>query len=50
MMGQVISNDSESYKYLAESIRKFPNQMQFASMIKDAGFKHVTYENLSGGI
>lgn len=50
LMGQIISNDSESYQYLAESIRKFPNQMEFASLIKDAGFKHVTYENLSGGI
>lgn len=50
LMGKIISNDSESYQYLAESIRKFPNQMEFAAMIKDAGFKHVTYENLSGGI
>lgn len=50
LMGKVISNDSDSYQYLAESIRKFPSQMKFAAMIKDAGFKHVTYENLSGGI
>jgi demethylmenaquinone methyltransferase / 2-methoxy-6-polyprenyl-1,4-benzoquinol methylase len=50
LMGKIISNDSESYQYLAESIRKFPNQMEFSSMIRDAGFKHVTYENLSGGI
>ncbi|CAI2376385.1 unnamed protein product [Moneuplotes crassus] len=49
-MGQIILNDSASYQYLAESIRKFPNQDQFASLIKEAGFKHVTYENLSGGI
>ena len=50
LMGQIISGDSKSYQYLAESIRKFPTQMEFASLIKDAGFKHVTYENLSGGI
>lgn len=50
LMGKVISGDSESYQYLAESIRKFPNQMEFASLIKEAGFEHVTYENLSGGI
>lgn len=50
LMGKVISNDSESYQYLAESIRKFPNQMEYASMIKNAGFEHVTYENLTGGI
>jgi len=50
IMGKLISNDSESYQYLAESIRKFPNQTQYSAMIMDAGFEHVTYENLSGGI
>ncbi len=49
-MGQVIANDSDSYQYLVESIRKFPNQEIFASMIREAGFDHVKYRNLSMGI
>ena len=49
-MGKIISNDSESYQYLAESIRKFPNQLEFSAMIREAGFSHVTYENMTGGI
>ncbi|CCW63335.1 unnamed protein product [Phytomonas sp. EM1] len=42
--------DEESYRYLAESIRAFPDQETFAKMIQDAGFSFVRYENLSGGI
>ncbi|CCW69957.1 unnamed protein product [Phytomonas sp. Hart1] len=42
--------DEESYRYLAESIRSFPDQETFAQMIQDAGFSFVRYENLSGGI
>ncbi len=49
-MGQVIANDSDSYQYLVESIRKFPNQEIFASMIREAGFDQVKYRNLSMGI
>ncbi|MGY8985003.1 MAG: bifunctional demethylmenaquinone methyltransferase/2-methoxy-6-polyprenyl-1,4-benzoquinol methylase UbiE [Sphingomonadales bacterium] len=49
-MGEIITNDRESYKYLVESIRNFPTQEKFKGMIKDAGFKRVTYRNLSGGI
>ncbi|KAK9091740.1 hypothetical protein Sjap_024917 [Stephania japonica] len=49
-VGQVVANDRESYKYLVESIRKFPPQEKFALMIKDAGFKKVEYENLVGGV
>eukprot|EP01125_Pyxidicula_operculata_P012102 TRINITY_DN3971_c0_g1_i1.p1 TRINITY_DN3971_c0_g1~~TRINITY_DN3971_c0_g1_i1.p1 ORF type:complete len:161 (+),score=14.61 TRINITY_DN3971_c0_g1_i1:464-946(+) len=49
-MGQVIANDKDSYQYLVESIRKFPNQQRFADMINEAGFEAVTYENLLGGI
>ena len=49
-MGKLISDDADSYQYLAESIKKFPNQMEFSALIKEAGFEHVTYENLSGGI
>lgn len=49
-LGGQISNDQESYQYLAESIRKFPDQKQFQKMIKEAGLAQVTYSNLSGGI
>ncbi len=49
-MGQAIAGDRESYQYLVESIRRFPAQEQFASMIRDAGFSQVKYRNLSLGI
>lgn len=49
-MGKLLANDSESYQYLVESIRKFPKQTEFASMIEEAGFKCVTYTNLTGGM
>uniref|UniRef100_A0A0N4ZY69 2-methoxy-6-polyprenyl-1,4-benzoquinol methylase, mitochondrial n=1 Tax=Parastrongyloides trichosuri TaxID=131310 RepID=A0A0N4ZY69_PARTI len=50
VLGQVLASDYNSYKYLVESIRKFPNQNDFATMIKNEGFEEVTYENLSLGI
>lgn len=50
VMGQVIANDRDSYQYLVESIRKFPNQESFAGMIRRAGFGQVKYRNLSLGI
>ncbi len=49
-MGQVIANDRDSYQYLVESIRRFPDQETFAEMIRDAGFGQVKYRNLSMGI
>jgi len=49
-MGQVIAGDRDSYQYLVESIRKFPDQETFAQMIRDAGFDQVKYRNLSMGI
>ncbi|MDD9922699.1 MAG: bifunctional demethylmenaquinone methyltransferase/2-methoxy-6-polyprenyl-1,4-benzoquinol methylase UbiE [Boseongicola sp.] len=49
-MGQMIANDRDSYQYLVESIRKFPDQETFAGMIRDAGFENVKYRNLSMGI
>jgi demethylmenaquinone methyltransferase/2-methoxy-6-polyprenyl-1,4-benzoquinol methylase len=48
-MGKLIANDSESYQYLVESIRKFPKQEQFLKMISDAGFEQTSYTNLSSG-
>ncbi len=49
-MGQIIAGDSASYQYLVESIRNFPDQDTFATMIRTAGFKNVKYRNLSMGI
>jgi len=49
-MGQLIAGDRDSYQYLVESIRKFPDQETFAAMIRDAGFEQVKYRNLSMGI
>ena len=49
-LGKMIANDSESYRYLAESIRMHPDQKTLCSMMKTAGFHHVSYENLSAGI
>jgi len=49
-LGEVFADDRESYQYLAESIRKFPDQDTFKAKIENAGFDQVTYENLTGGI
>ena len=49
-MGQVIANDRDSYQYLVESIRKFPDQETFLSMVRQAGFENAKYRNLSMGI
>ncbi|MEM6587594.1 MAG: bifunctional demethylmenaquinone methyltransferase/2-methoxy-6-polyprenyl-1,4-benzoquinol methylase UbiE [Pseudomonadota bacterium] len=49
-MGRVITGDRDSYQYLVESIRKFPDQETFLGMVKDAGFEQAKYRNLSLGI
>lgn len=49
-LGEMIANDRESYQYLAESIRRFPDQETFKAMIVDAGFDQASYENLTGGV
>ena len=49
-LGQAVAGDRESYQYLVESIRKFPNQERFEEMIRAAGFERVSYRNLTGGI
>lgn len=49
-MGKLIAKDSESYLYLAESIRKFPDQETLAAMMREAKFERVAFRNLSGGI
>jgi demethylmenaquinone methyltransferase/2-methoxy-6-polyprenyl-1,4-benzoquinol methylase len=49
-LGEIIGKDKAAYQYLVESIRMFPTQDQFASMLKNAGFTQVKYTNLTGGI
>ncbi|WP_068108391.1 bifunctional demethylmenaquinone methyltransferase/2-methoxy-6-polyprenyl-1,4-benzoquinol methylase UbiE [Tropicimonas marinistellae] len=49
-MGQIVAQDRDSYQYLVESIRKFPDQERFAAMIRTAGFEQVKYRNMSMGI
>jgi demethylmenaquinone methyltransferase / 2-methoxy-6-polyprenyl-1,4-benzoquinol methylase len=49
-LGKLAAGAAEPYRYLVESIRKFPNQEAFARLIRDAGFARVTYRNLTGGI
>jgi demethylmenaquinone methyltransferase/2-methoxy-6-polyprenyl-1,4-benzoquinol methylase len=49
-MGQVVASDRDSYQYLVESIRKFPDQERFAAMIRDAGFDQVRYRNMTMGV
>jgi demethylmenaquinone methyltransferase/2-methoxy-6-polyprenyl-1,4-benzoquinol methylase len=49
-LGGGVAGDKDSYQYLVESIRKFPDQDSFATMVGDAGFEQVRYRNLTGGI
>jgi len=49
-MGQVIANDRDSYQYLVESIRNFPDQETFLGMVRAAGFEQAKYRNMTMGI
>jgi demethylmenaquinone methyltransferase / 2-methoxy-6-polyprenyl-1,4-benzoquinol methylase len=49
-LGRAVTGDAESYRYLVESIRKFPKPSTFADMIRAAGFARVSWQSLSGGI
>ena len=49
-LGKWITGDGAPYRYLVESIRRFPNQEHLASMLRDSGFSCVRYRSLSGGI
>ncbi|PQJ64988.1 bifunctional demethylmenaquinone methyltransferase/2-methoxy-6-polyprenyl-1,4-benzoquinol methylase UbiE [Photobacterium angustum] len=49
-MGELIANDAESYRYLAESIRMHPDQETLKGMMDEAGFDQTSYYNLTGGI
>ncbi len=49
-LGQLVAGDGDSYRYLAESIRMHPNQVEQKAMMQAAGFGHVDCHNLSGGV
>ena len=50
VMGRLVTNDSESYQYLAESIRKHPDQSTLKDMMEDSGFCQCEYHNMTGGV
>jgi len=50
LLGKLVANDEDSYRYLAESIRKHPAQEELAGMMDAAGFADVRFRNLNGGI
>ncbi len=50
LLGRLVAGDSDSYQYLAESIRTFPDQETLAEMMRQAGLARVHYRNLTGGI
>jgi demethylmenaquinone methyltransferase/2-methoxy-6-polyprenyl-1,4-benzoquinol methylase len=50
LMGRLVANDSESYQYLAESIRMHPDQDTLKDMMEDAGFSRCEYHDMTGGI
>jgi demethylmenaquinone methyltransferase/2-methoxy-6-polyprenyl-1,4-benzoquinol methylase len=49
-LGRVVAGDAEAYRYLVESIRKFPKPAAFAATIRSAGFRRVSFRPLTGGI
>lgn len=49
-IGRAVTGDAEAYRYLVESIRKFPKPPAFADMIRAAGFRQVSFQRLTGGI
>jgi demethylmenaquinone methyltransferase / 2-methoxy-6-polyprenyl-1,4-benzoquinol methylase len=49
-LGRRVANDEASYRYLAESIRRFPDQETLLGLMRDAGLEDCRYHNLSGGI
>ncbi len=49
-LGKLLAHDAESYRYLIESIRRFPDMPRFAAMIEEAGFIQVKAEPILGGL
>ncbi len=50
LLGRFVAGDAESYRYLVESIRRFPSPQNFAAMMRGAGFARVSFQTMSGGI
>jgi demethylmenaquinone methyltransferase/2-methoxy-6-polyprenyl-1,4-benzoquinol methylase len=50
LLGRLVAQDAQSYRYLAESIRVHPNQETLLEMLRTAGFAQTRYHNLTGGI
>ena len=50
LIGDEVTGNKEAYKYLVESIRKFPTQAELSHMFSEVGFSRVKYRNLSNGI
>lgn len=50
MMGRAVTGDAEAYRYLVESIRKFPKPQAFADMLNAAGFRRVSFTPITGGV
>jgi demethylmenaquinone methyltransferase / 2-methoxy-6-polyprenyl-1,4-benzoquinol methylase len=49
-LGRMVVGDAESYRYLVESIRRFPKPQTFAAMLRTAGFARVSFQSMTGGI
>lgn len=49
-LGSMVAGNADAYRYLVESIRRFPDQETFAEMLREAGFEQVQYRNLTGGV
>ena len=49
-LGRAVAGDAEAYRYLVESIRRFPPPERFADMIRAAGFRRVSFQRLTGGV
>lgn len=50
LIGKIVANDEDSYRYLAESIRMHPDQETLKGMMKEAGFERCSYHNMTGGV
>ena len=49
-LGKLVAGDDSSYRYLAESIRMHPGQQELKTLMKNSGFGHVDFHNLSAGV
>ncbi len=49
-VGRAVTGDAEAYRYLVESIRKFPRPEKFAEMMRGAGFRRVSFQPMTGGV